>query len=60
MKGFFLTGVFDFLEKQFDEQLVFDLMDKYGMPLGPKNAIQNLKQVSKHSWHSNPTILPKS
>ena len=34
MKGFVLTGVFDFLEKQFDEQLVFDLMDKYGMPLG--------------------------
>lgn len=34
MKGFVLTGVFDFLEKQFDEQLVFDLMDKYGMPQG--------------------------
>jgi len=34
MKGFILTGFFDFLEKQFDEQLVLDLMDKHEMPLG--------------------------
>ena len=34
MKGFVLTGVLHFLEKQFDEELVFELMDTHGMPTG--------------------------
>ncbi len=34
MKGFVLTAAFDVLEKQFNEKLVLDLMDKCGTPLG--------------------------
>ena len=34
VKGFIVAGVFEFLEKQFDEQVVQDLMDKHEMPVG--------------------------